>query len=88
MPSSVKLLHPGGRLERMYMGKRILCASVEGDAEGLDFLLLVVRHLWVLEINGNMNGSPLTAQDTIPAIPVDLCWFIRPIPWWGDAEGP
>ncbi|CAL8107491.1 unnamed protein product [Prunus armeniaca] len=26
----------------MYVGKGILCASVEGDAERLDFLLLVV----------------------------------------------
>ncbi|CAL8990439.1 unnamed protein product [Prunus brigantina] len=31
-----------GRLERMYVGKRILCASVEGDVEWLYVSLLVV----------------------------------------------
>ncbi|CAL9021049.1 unnamed protein product [Prunus brigantina] len=35
-------LAPHGKLERMYMGERILRASVEGDAEGLDVFLLVV----------------------------------------------
>ncbi|CAL9012710.1 unnamed protein product [Prunus brigantina] len=34
--------HAFGRLERMYMGQRIFGASVEGDAEGLDVLFLVV----------------------------------------------
>ena len=45
-------------------------------------------HLWVLEINRDKMGFRLTVQDTVPAIPVDLCWFMRPVPWWGDAEKP
>ncbi|CAL8116968.1 unnamed protein product [Prunus armeniaca] len=35
-------LAPQGRLERMYVVERILRASVEGDAEWLDVLLLMV----------------------------------------------
>ena len=45
-------------------------------------------HLWVLEINRDKRGFRLTVQDTVPAIPVDLCWFMGPVPWRGDAEKP
>ncbi|CAL9010609.1 unnamed protein product [Prunus brigantina] len=76
------------RLEGVDIGERILRASIEGDAEWLNvFLLVIIEDTFGKEPRSCLRPEGLVAA-TVPAISINVDWFMGPVLRWGDVKEP